>query len=61
MKIVIPGGSGQVGMLLARIFNADGHDIVVLCRKPDKQNWKTIAWDGRTLGEWQLRSTEPMS
>jgi uncharacterized protein (TIGR01777 family) len=52
MKIVIPGGSGQIGTLLARTFHADGHDVVVLGRQPDTQNWKTIAWDGRTLGDW---------
>ena len=32
MKIVIPGGSGQVGTVLARAFHADGHDVVVLSR-----------------------------
>jgi hypothetical protein len=25
MKIVIPGGTGQIGTLLARAFVADGH------------------------------------
>ena len=34
MKIVIPGGSGQVGTILARAFHADGHDVVVLSRRP---------------------------
>ncbi|HEX5719363.1 MAG TPA: TIGR01777 family oxidoreductase [Thermoanaerobaculia bacterium] len=32
MKIVIPGGTGQVGTVLARKFQADGHDVVVLGR-----------------------------
>ncbi len=36
MKIVIPGGTGQVGALLARAFVADGHDVVVLSRGPAK-------------------------
>ena len=26
MKIIIPGGSGQVGTILARAFHADGHE-----------------------------------
>ncbi len=34
MKIVIPGGSGQVGSMLARAFVADGHEVVVLSRNP---------------------------
>ena len=32
MKIVIPGGTGQVGTLLARKFRADGHEAVTLDR-----------------------------
>jgi uncharacterized protein len=34
MKVVIPGGSGQVGAILARALHADGHDVVVLTRQP---------------------------
>ena len=34
MKIVLPGGSGQVGTILARAFHADGHEVVVLSRAP---------------------------
>jgi uncharacterized protein YbjT (DUF2867 family) len=32
LKIVLPGGSGQVGTLLARAFEGDGHEVVVLGR-----------------------------
>src|SRR5437899_10962471 len=52
MKIVIPGGSGQVGTVLARAFQHDGHDVVVLSRRPERQPWCVAAWDGATLGEW---------
>jgi hypothetical protein len=52
MKIVIPGGSGQVGTLLARAFHADGHDVVVLSRSPLALPWRTVAWDGRNVGDW---------
>jgi uncharacterized protein len=52
MKIVIPGGSGQVGTLLARAFNAEGHDVVVLSRRLHAASWRTAAWDGQTLGPW---------
>lgn len=37
MKIVIPGGTGQVGTLLARKLHADGHEAVVLGRP--QRNW----------------------
>ena len=52
MKIVIPGGTGQVGTVLARAFTADGHDVVVLGRSPEKREWRTGQWDGKTAGDW---------
>src|SRR5216110_2299666 len=53
MKIVIPGGSGQVGTVLARAFHGDGHDVVVLSRRPDVRPWPVVGWDGATLGAWR--------
>jgi uncharacterized protein (TIGR01777 family) len=53
MKIVIPGGSGQVGTVLARAFQADGHDVVVLSRCPRVQPWRVVCWDGVSLGAWR--------
>jgi uncharacterized protein len=53
MKVVIPGGSGQVGTLLARAFHRDGHEVVVLSRRRNVQPWRVVAWDGATLGNWQ--------
>src|SRR5262245_55680685 len=52
MKIVIPGGGGQVGTVLAGAFSKDGHDVVVLSRRPASAAWRTAAWDGETLGDW---------
>jgi uncharacterized protein (TIGR01777 family) len=52
MRIVMPGGSGQVGALLARAFQAEGHDVVVLSRCPAPAPWRLVRWDGATLGEW---------
>lgn len=52
MKIVIPGGSGQVGRLLARAFTTDGHEVAVLSRKVTPAAWKVVAWDGESLGPW---------
>lgn len=53
MKIVIPGGSGQVGTILARAFHAEGHEVVILSRHPCGQPWRVVAWDGVSLGAWQ--------
>ena len=52
MKIVIPGGSGQVGAVLARAFVADGHEVVILSRRTGVGPWRTVSWDGHTAGEW---------
>jgi uncharacterized protein len=52
MKIVLAGGSGQVGTVLARAFQADGHEVVVLSRQPASAPWRTVAWDARTMGDW---------
>jgi uncharacterized protein (TIGR01777 family) len=37
MKIVIPGGTGQVGTLLARKLRADGHEVVAFGRS--QRDW----------------------
>jgi uncharacterized protein (TIGR01777 family) len=52
VRIVIPGGTGQVGTLLARAFHHDGHAVVVLGRHPAKTPWRFAQWDGRTVGDW---------
>jgi uncharacterized protein (TIGR01777 family) len=53
VKIVIPGGSGQVGTILARAFHQGGHEVAVLSRQPQRRPWRVVAWDGATLGAWQ--------
>jgi uncharacterized protein len=53
VRIVIPGGSGQVGTMLARAFHRDGHDVAVLSRQPRRRPWRVVSWDGATLGAWQ--------
>ena len=52
MKIVIPGGSGQVGTVLARAFHGAGHEVVVLSRRPQMLPWRASFWDGATRGAW---------
>ena len=52
MRIVIPGGSGQVGHILARYFHARGHAVTVFSRSPRPASWRVVGWDGRTAGDW---------
>ncbi|MEV6237056.1 TIGR01777 family oxidoreductase [Lentzea sp. NPDC051838] len=46
MKIVIPGGTGQVGGVLQRALVQAGHEVVIIGRSSE------VRWDGRTLGDW---------
>jgi uncharacterized protein (TIGR01777 family) len=52
MKIIIPGGSGKVGTVLARSFHKRGDEVVVLSRKPTNAPWRTLGWNGEKLGDW---------
>jgi uncharacterized protein (TIGR01777 family) len=52
MKIVIPGGTGQVGTILAHAFHSEGHDVVILSRNPKSAPWRVTAWDAQTIGDW---------
>jgi uncharacterized protein (TIGR01777 family) len=44
MKIVLAGGTGQIGGILRRAFAHD--EVIVLARSSG------VRWDGRTLGPW---------
>jgi uncharacterized protein len=52
MKIVIPGGSGQIGTILAQHFHQQGHTVTVLSRAPKPAPWQVIRWDAQTAGPW---------
>jgi uncharacterized protein len=50
VKVVIPGGTGQVGAILDRALTSEGHEVVVLTRSPSGE--RQVRWDGSTLGDW---------
>lgn len=50
MKVVLAGGTGQVGAVLDRALTAAGHDVVVLSRNPVRE--RQVAWDARSSGPW---------
>lgn len=52
LRIVIPGGSGQVGHALARHLQRQGHHVTVLTRSPYAAPWQTVHWDGESEGSW---------
>jgi len=56
LRIVIAGGEGHLGRLLARRFSAAGHSVTTLTRSMRRsairKPWKTLHWDGREPGLW---------
>ncbi|MDB6139862.1 MAG: epimerase [Verrucomicrobiaceae bacterium] len=53
-RIILAGGSGFLGRLLATTLAARGDEVVVLTRRPkaDESPARAVYWDGRTLGPW---------
>lgn len=49
MKIVLVGGTGQVGTALARAFRTAGDEVVILSRQKKSG---AVLWDGKSVGPW---------
>jgi uncharacterized protein (TIGR01777 family) len=53
MKIVIPGGTGQIGVVLCRAFSDTNDEAVVLSRnQAPRSACRSVQWDGKTLCGW---------
>jgi len=59
LRIVIAGGAGHLGRILARYFSTKGHRITTLTRNRERvhavsstPSIRLTLWDGRTLGDW---------
>jgi uncharacterized protein (TIGR01777 family) len=53
-RIVIAGGSGFLGSVLADFFASKGIEVVILTRKPKARSGlvREVRWDGTTPGDW---------
>ncbi len=53
-RIVIAGGSGFLGLNLARHLARHGCEVIILARRSKVQEgpWTHAQWDGRTVGAW---------
>jgi uncharacterized protein (TIGR01777 family) len=55
-RIVLSGGNGFLGGILAEHFRKQDYEVVVLTRSPQKETRSgdvcECFWDGRTRGEW---------
>jgi uncharacterized protein len=51
-RIVLVGGSGQVGSILARHFYQHQTDVCAIARTTFSAPWSAVAWNGLQLGDW---------
>jgi uncharacterized protein (TIGR01777 family) len=53
-RVVIAGGTGFLGLNLARYLSDLGCEVVLVSRKPAAESgpWRHEAWDARTVGPW---------
>ncbi|WP_207425616.1 TIGR01777 family oxidoreductase [Pedobacter sp. SYSU D00535] len=53
-KIILAGGSGYPGGVLANHFKPLAKEVIILSRKPAPadHNIRTLVWDARTEGKW---------
>ena len=57
MRIIVTGGSGLIGRALTESLAADGHEVILLSRAPDRvqglpAGTQAVYWDGRTADGW---------
>jgi uncharacterized protein (TIGR01777 family) len=53
MKVVLAGGTGQIGAMLARHFASRGDEVVVVSRSGARPpDGRVASWDGKSLGPW---------
>ncbi len=53
-RIIIFGGTGFIGLNLARSLAESGCEVVLAARHPPQEQgpWTFAGWDARTVGEW---------
>lgn len=53
-KIVLAGGNGYLGRVLAEYYSNKADEVVILSRhaKETDRNVRTVIWDGKTWGKW---------
>ncbi len=57
MRVIVTGGTGLIGSALTRSLTADGHEVIVLTRRPAEVDTlpsgaRAVGWDGRTSAGW---------
>lgn len=53
-KIILAGGSGYLGKVLAQYYSTQAKEVIIFTRNPKTLtgNIKMVYWNGATIGEW---------
>ncbi len=53
-KIVLAGGNGYLGQVLAKHYSSLAEEVIILARKSKAKqaNIRTVVWDGKSEGTW---------
>jgi uncharacterized protein (TIGR01777 family) len=53
-KIILAGGNGYLGKVLAQHYSTLANEVIIFTRHPkaDAGNIKTVYWNGANIGEW---------
>ncbi|QEC77414.1 TIGR01777 family oxidoreductase [Mucilaginibacter ginsenosidivorax] len=56
-KIVLAGGNGYLGTVLAKYYKDLADEVIILARKqaPATGNIRTVVWDGKTESGWTVQ------
>jgi len=52
LRVVIPGGAGHLGLIVARHLHAKGNAVTVLSRSRAVAPWRVVTWSGTDPGGW---------
>jgi len=52
LRVVIPGGAGHLGRILAGHLHFKGNSVTVLSRSGAVEPWPVVSWNGTDLDDW---------
>jgi uncharacterized protein (TIGR01777 family) len=50
--VVIPGGAGHLGRIIAEHLHAKGNAVTVLARSGEVAPWQVVSWNGADTDDW---------
>ncbi len=58
MRVIITGGTGLIGRALSADLVADGHQVILLSRSPERTTAAPSAGDGVQIERWDARTAD---